>query len=337
MTIKCIYCLEDKKRSCFSKEEHVLPQSFGRFDNNFTLIDTVCDDCNQFFGDNLELSLARDTFEGGTLRYETGIKKLNDFKSLGKRSQMIYKYLEGTHPGIYVYREYSKENNFTIHPCPQVGFLKNSGGYEWYLLKDIPTKETLKNGEYNLSDSKFCIILGCDESEAETIFAGLGIKKGNSSTVHNDPHGKVLIEVQRELDEIIFRTVAKIGFNYLAYWQGKEFVLGDSFNTIRDYIRWGKIPEIPVRCVIKDSFFPDEEKAGKRRNGHIIVIYWDEKEASLVVRVSLFNFIQYVIRLAKDDGPKYKKIKKGHFFNIRQKNILELDLSKFNLTIQSPR
>jgi hypothetical protein len=336
MLIKCIYCLEDKKEECFKREEHVLPESFGEFYcSNFRLVlkDTVCDSCNQFFGDNLELILARDTFEGGTLRYETGIKKLNDFKSLGKRSQIIYKYLKGGFPGIYVYREYSKENGFTIHPCPQVGFLKTSGEYEWHLLKDIPVKETLKNGEYNLSDSKGCIVLSCDESEAERIFTKLGIKKGNSSTVHNDPNGKVLIEVQRELDEIIFRTVAKIGFNYLAYWQGKDFALRDSFNTIRDYIRWGKIPEIPIRGIIKGSFFPDEEKTGKKRNGHIIVIYWDEKEASLVARISLFNFIQYVIRLAKDNDQEYKQLKKGHFYNIQQMNILEIDLSKFNLAI----
>lgn len=333
MTIKCIYCLEDKEEICFKKKEHVLPQSYGKFINNFTLIYTVCDDCNQYFGNNLELILARDTFEGGTLRYGTGIKISNDFKSLGKRSQMIYKYLEGTHPGIYVYQEHSKENGFTIHPCPQVGFLNNSGKYEWYLSNNVPTKETLKNGNYNLSDSKGCIVLGCDESEEERIIAELEIKKGKSSTVHDDSHDKVLIEVEREVDEIIFRTVAKIGFNYLAYWQGKEFVLGDSFNIIRDYIRWGKIPEVPGRGVIKGSFFPDEEKTVKKRNGHIIVVHWNEKEASLVVRVSLFNFIQYVIRLAKDNDQVYKQIKKGHFFNIQQMNILELDLSKFNLAI----
>lgn len=37
-TIECIYCREDKPESAYTKVEHVLPQSFGRFrDDNMTL------------------------------------------------------------------------------------------------------------------------------------------------------------------------------------------------------------------------------------------------------------------------------------------------------------
>ena len=38
----CIYCLEDRPQSCFTKVEHVVPQSFGRFKNNLTLHEIVC-------------------------------------------------------------------------------------------------------------------------------------------------------------------------------------------------------------------------------------------------------------------------------------------------------
>ena len=45
-TIECIYCREDKPESAYTKVEHVLPQSFGRFrDDNMTLTRVVCDDC----------------------------------------------------------------------------------------------------------------------------------------------------------------------------------------------------------------------------------------------------------------------------------------------------
>jgi len=53
--MKCVYCVEDKPLSSFTKVEHVMPQSFGLFTNNLTLVNTVCDDCNQYFGDNLEI------------------------------------------------------------------------------------------------------------------------------------------------------------------------------------------------------------------------------------------------------------------------------------------
>ena len=87
--MKCIYCLEEKPSDYFKKTEHVLPQSFGRFKNNFTLNKVVCDDCNKYFGDHLEISLGRDTFEGMS-RFEHKIKKPKDFKSPGKKRQAHY-------------------------------------------------------------------------------------------------------------------------------------------------------------------------------------------------------------------------------------------------------
>lgn len=67
----------------------------------------VCDVCNDFFGKNIEIHLARDTFEGGTLRYETNVKNPSDFKSIGKKGQLNIKISEGKYKGIYVYRDYS--------------------------------------------------------------------------------------------------------------------------------------------------------------------------------------------------------------------------------------
>ena len=79
--MKCIYCLEDKPIQSFTKVEHVLPQSFGSFQNNFTLHGAVCDECNQYFGDNLEIDLGRDTFEGIS-RHEYGTIGPKEFKYL---------------------------------------------------------------------------------------------------------------------------------------------------------------------------------------------------------------------------------------------------------------
>lgn len=60
--MKCIYCLEDKPISEYRKREHVIPQCFGNFmPNNLILHKTVCDNCNQYFGDIIELNLGKDT------------------------------------------------------------------------------------------------------------------------------------------------------------------------------------------------------------------------------------------------------------------------------------
>jgi hypothetical protein len=42
---RCIYCQQERPPEFYEKVEHVLPQSFGRFLNNLTLRDIVCDLC----------------------------------------------------------------------------------------------------------------------------------------------------------------------------------------------------------------------------------------------------------------------------------------------------
>lgn len=326
--MKCIYCLEDKGSNLFTRD-HVLPESFGSFEKNFTLINTVCGVCNEFFGKGIETYLARDTFEGGTLRYETNVKNLSEFKSIGKKGQLKIKILEGKYKGAYCYRDCSnKDRNVLIKPCPQIGFLKSSGDYEYYLLDKIPDKHKLNQNEYNLKDIISIRILACDPNHAEKILNGKGfdiIILGDSG-YPNDFNDKFLCEVEREVDDIIFRAVAKIGFNYLAYWEGADFVIQNSFNPIRNYIRWGEKPEIPLRGMRKGHCFSDERCSNKKRLGHIIAINWENEERSLVARISLFNLMIYFIRLAKDESGRYKNIKRGHFFNIKNRNILEMGL-----------
>ena len=46
----CIYCRKATPEVSFDKVEHVMPQSFGRFRDNLTLVGIVCEPCNEFFG-----------------------------------------------------------------------------------------------------------------------------------------------------------------------------------------------------------------------------------------------------------------------------------------------
>lgn len=336
--MKCIYCLEEKESPCFKGREHVLPESFGRFKNNFILHERVCDKCNHIFGITFETILGRDTIEGGTLRYEIGIKEPDEFKSLGRRSRISYTVQEGQYLGVHVYREYvEKTGQIMLYLCPQVGILTHKGSYEWYLLDNLPKKEDLSLDKYQCTNPRFFRILGCETEHAHRIFAEYGMNHQTEESavrVFDDSCEQVMCEVKGELEEVDFRARAKIGFNYLAYWHGKEIVLDKIFDPIRNYIRWGKISDIPMRGVITKPFFPDEEMLKGKRAGHIIALHWDEKEQSLVARVSLCNFAQYVIRLAKDESGRYRHIKKGHFFNLQQMSILELDLSKFDLSFR---
>src|SRR4051812_21528773 len=120
---KCIYCQVERSNEFYSKAEHVLPQSFGKFRQNLTLHEVVCDFCNQHLGDHLETYLGRDTFEG-QLRFRHGLKKAQDFKPVVQNSRIVLKCTEGEFAGCYMYREYSNEkHDIVVKPLPQVGFM----------------------------------------------------------------------------------------------------------------------------------------------------------------------------------------------------------------------
>lgn len=66
----CIYC----RRVALEPfpAEHVIPRSLGLFRNGLTL-HCVCGDCNQFFGDQLELHFGRETGES-IVRFQYGLR-----------------------------------------------------------------------------------------------------------------------------------------------------------------------------------------------------------------------------------------------------------------------
>ena len=67
---RCIYCPQNDPDR-FRGVEHVIPQSFGTFGSETPTLDCVCDDCNAYFGRELDQLLARDTIEG-VKRYNRG-------------------------------------------------------------------------------------------------------------------------------------------------------------------------------------------------------------------------------------------------------------------------
>ena len=153
--IQCIYCQEHKPASAYKKVEHVIPQSFGKFRDNFTLKQLVCDSCNQFFGNGVELALARDTLEGQS-RSDFGVKKPEDFKPPVPQSRIRIKIAEGEFEGAYAFLNYSEaDQKITLQPIPQVGFCQRDlGELKYFLLDQIPDKKQLEEFGFILQGPK---------------------------------------------------------------------------------------------------------------------------------------------------------------------------------------
>ena len=326
MMMKCIYCLENKPETSYRKTEHVIPQSFGVFKNNFTLNKVVCDDCNKYFGDNLEIDLARDTYEGHS-RFEFNVKKPDGYKSYSKNSRIIIRIAEGPLKGTYAYREYSPDNNeIILKPTPQVGFKKlDSNEYEYYLLDGIPDKEYLEKNNFDLKHIQAIKAFGTDVNQLERKLKEKNISfKLVEEIVPPDKSDNLLCEIEGEIDSMRFRAIAKIGFNYLTFWQDTEFMCQASFDAIRRFIRYGEKTTYPLVRVIEKPILADEDSK-RRRLGHLVTVNRAGDGMSIVSQVALFNWITYNISLARGYSGERRDIKKGHFFNTNSKEIYELE------------
>jgi hypothetical protein len=326
--MKCIYCFEDKPSTSYTKVEHVMPQSFGVFRANFTLENRVCDDCNEFFGDNLEIVLARDSVEG-TSRFEFGLKRPSEFRHIGNRSRIRIKIAEGEYKGAYAYREYSqKQDRIVIKPAPQVGFLRRTlPEYQYFLLDNIPHKDELENGDFDLKSRRAIRVIGADFDAAREALSRKEIDfqfKGEEERSRGKPMQDIACEITIRIDDAVLRAFAKIAFNYLSYHEPVDFVLHQSFDPMRNFIRYGTHVSYPLVIVDDNPILRDEPVEGKRRLGHIITVNWASDKVSIVSQVSIFNDATYVACLARNFLGERRDIRRGHFFNVNSNEILEL-------------
>lgn len=323
--MKCIYCLEDKPNDSFTKTEHVIPQSFGLFQNNFTLNGAVCDECNQCFGDNLEIDLGRDTFEGIS-RHKYGLQSPKDFKTLGKRSRLRLKLAEGLFKGALSYLTCSQELNTVVgKPLPQVGFLiKGSPDYKYFPLEEIPNKAELET--QGLDCNRNVRAFGDSFGKIQQILADKGISPEFQEEIAlaEGESDKWLFEGEGSIDKTICRAMAKIALNYLTYWQGADFVLQKVFDPVRVYIRKGEQGSEPFVMVGSKSILADEPSQKSRRLIHVVTVNWAQDGVSIISQVSLFNFLSYTVQLVREYPDQKPNLRKGHLFNLGDHRIYEL-------------
>lgn len=324
---RCIYCQQERSPEFFEKVEHVLPQSFGRFLDNLILRDVVCDLCNQYFGDHLEIFLGRDTYEG-QMRFLHGVKDVEDFKSMGRNSRLIVRCAEGQFAGCYMMRYYSKEkNDIAVKPLPQVGFMMSAPeGYRYFLLDQIPTQAQLHELGYQPNHPRPIVGLEVDPDELTGLLADKGIAFRHQGSLTPD----ILLDtigcdLEIEIDPVILRSVAKIAFNYLAYWEGASFVQHPAFDKVRRYIRWGHAPGYELIRVAQASVLADEPEEGRRGLGHLITVGWATDGVSVFAQVALFNWLTYQISLARNFTGPPPELTRGHFFNVANHEISELE------------
>ena len=140
----------------------MIPQCLGRFSpDNLILYKCVCDDCNQYFGDKLELFLGRDSFES-IERKRHGIEPK---KPLKNKRRVKSKIKDGEWKGVIVEdAKADKPGEIGIRNSIQAGFYnKFTDEYVYYEPNDIPTAEQLEKEVFDIHIACFIgnNLVGC--------------------------------------------------------------------------------------------------------------------------------------------------------------------------------
>jgi len=324
MNSTCIYCKETKGASDFGRE-HVLPEAFGRFQDALVLHDAVCRECNQHFGNTLDSGLARGSMQGA-IRYFRGVKPLKKFIDVDRERVK----LSARAPGQANLREAefieTPEGEGLIF-APGIAYWSVSSGKEQFV-----SLKALEQGNWNKSDDidrQQLVVLSYHDvrilERIQRALAKLNLGVEILDTIDETKAGKrilVVVDAVRE-DVPIYRAIAKIAFNYLAYKMSRDFALQPIFDQTRAFIRQGSRASILVRKIAPMRISGDREEAARRR-GHIVAIELAADGTTIQGFVEFFGIITYKVTLGKF-GQVAVPISAGHYFDVMSKRVIRMD------------
>lgn len=324
MLLTCIYCLKRRRKTSYSKREHVIHQCLGRFKQNFVLHGIVCDSCNQYFGDGIDLVLGRGSLEGF-------IRPWHGMKSAGKplRKRLKTQVAPGQKMGgLIVYTQPAKDKDEPVAVfVDQICFKnKTSGQYECFELNGLPSKEEIVSRGL---DPKEAYLTVEDETEVKKVQRrlkklGLGPMKWEpkEERIGDD---RSVFETEVLLDATVARALCKIAFNYLVFNTDRDFVLRREFDEVRRFIRKG---EGDFRKFLKPNLPPllmeDRQLKIQSTRGHLIILTWPGGSNKIISRLSPFNQQTYEITLCANFSGLWRPLRVGHHFDLETKEINKL-------------
>lgn len=239
---KCIYCRETGNDR-FKGVEHVMPESFGTFGSQTPTLNCVCDECNAYFGKELDQLLARDTLEG-VFRYKKGI-----FSSESRRQTGIKFYLgagdeTGEYGGIIIEGVDGKTGKL-LGPIAQAHFLNTqTNKYEAVPIQKIAGLDWRK---LQYSD-KGIKVFGRNEAQYNEVVQELkkiGINYQAKTWFGPPPFlkrkeekTKLPVTLEGTIDKKRKRALVKILFNFATYYLGEEEVFKRAWDKTREFVRF---------------------------------------------------------------------------------------------------
>jgi hypothetical protein len=214
----------------------------------------------------------------------------------------------------------------------------------WILEKDLneSSMAPYRKPQPGTLDIRILAPLASDQERLIEKLKGFGVnflKQGVLEQPSPDADGKVRLEIAAQVDDTIFRAIAKIAFNYTAWVHGAAFVLNSDFDGIRNYIRYGTQPWwAPAVRPFRGPILADDMPHFRQTNGHLVTVDWNASTCGILAQVSLFNSITYYVGLcANYSGLWVSSLRSGHHFDIESREISALRSASLNLLPIIPR
>lgn len=327
--ITCIYCMRDLPKHHFNRE-HVVPRLLGSFEDSPTLLDTVCTECNRYFGNSIELAFGRDSIEA-FYRLRFGQKRAEEFQGFnGER--LLFRVPEDMPGGGVVLTPAASPDggDIVMMPPPQVGVqLEGEAGWRYHTEEEL-----VRDGARQLPspEQKAKLRLLGDHASVERIRALVleRLPKFREEGKLDLPppeevDGKLLVEIKSKVDRLLARAVAKISFNYMTFHAGSHFVRNASFDAVRRFIRfdegaddWRQF----VRFLFKPLLAEETEELLVTR-GHILILGWKD-DRTLTVTFSPYNSMAYEVTLTRSFDGIWQPPKIGHVFDWKHHEVIRL-------------
>jgi len=309
---ECIYC-HQRDASLFRGVEHLIPQSFGTFGSDTPTLDCVCDECNRYFGRELDSLLARETHEGIS-RYVRGIRS----SEARPQKRLTITLAEGPDTGSLAGARVAVDGT-TGKLMPLAGqfviYNFRTGKTETYFENQIPTLVLPedaygKPGTGGKKGTWKCKVLAPSKEGHDIIVealqrAGINFQPGaplqppafESVTPLEPLTFPVVVEV--EIDDQHKRAIAKILMNFVAYYLGHDEVLRPRWNFLREFIRNG-VGKIRTR-VTDQPFWTGQETDHLRFVDDSINVRVENMNGHIVGAIQFYNQITYEMVLVEND------------------------------------
>lgn len=309
----------------------------GLFENTLTLVNCVCDNCNQFFSRELELPFGRDSIFGIFYRGYVGLLNDERFNRTMRHSRerletLLY------HPDyflIHVNLSLHETNGFQAKIADQFSILNSTKGKRInYRVEQLPHRSYLDSIGLSIHKDRFLFLGGMEDrieknNDLNNQLKQKGIKLILGSTLHR-PNGLSLntpLQFASVIDDAIIRTIAKIGFNYLAYFFDTSFILSEHFDEIRNYIRHGQKAGYDLVMMEYHEVKNNLKNLKKEMFGHHKIALF-QANSKIIATITLFNRIVFNVTLTNSYPLWRPDLNRTNIFDILNRKITSTLSSK---------